>query len=417
MKRLKSMATDAKPNLTLKVRFPEFVGQTTHEVLLQEVTAECKIQNPGQLSAESIMGVTKTDGLVPTDERLIGSDISRYKLLKKNWFAYNPMRLDIGSIARWKNNRDALVSPDYIVFRCRDEPSAAIDPEFLDHFRRSEQWEDFVSESGLGSVRVRIYYKDIARLRLNLPQISEQRKIAECLSALEGLIEAESRKLDALSIHKRGLMQQVFPCEGETLPHLRLPEFQNAPKWSEMKLGDIVDIRSGNSPSQYRLSTKGRNAFVKVDDLNNCTKYQVEARERSDDTNGIIPRGSVIFPKRGAAIDLNKIRLNVFPLLLDTNVMALTPGHQCTPEFLYYYLSSVGLSQIADSSTIPQINNKHIIPFKIALPETAEQERIATSLSSLDELIAAQSDKFETLKSHRKGLMQQIFPPPPEVRT
>lgn len=94
--------------------------------------------------------------------------------------------------------------------------------------------------------------------------------------------------------------------------------------------------------------------------------------------------------------------------------MALTPKNGLEIEFLYYYLSKVGLSHIADSSTIPQINNKHITPFDLLLPIEAEQQRVAECLSSLDDLIAAETNKIEALKTHKKGLMQQLFPSPEE---
>jgi len=149
--------------------------------------------------------------------------------------------------------------------------------------------------------------------------------------------------------------------------------------------------------------------------MNNCVKYQIAAREYSDESDGLIPIQSLIFPKRGAAIELNKVRLSARELLMDTNMMALTPIGECRAEFLFYYISRVGLSQIADSSTIPQINNKHIIPLEVVVPLPAEQQRIATCLTSLDDLITAHSAKLSALKTHKKGLMQQLFPSPEEV--
>ena len=205
-------------------------------------------------------------------------------------------------------------------------------------------------------------------------------------------------------------MQQLFPREGETQPRLRFPEFRDAGAWEETKLGKHVAIQSGYSPSGYALSSKGEYAFVKVEDLNNCIKYQESGREFCDDADGVVPTNSVVFPKRGAAIELNKIRITAKKILIDTNLMALTPKVGLKGEFLYYFLSNVGLSHIADTSTIPQINNKHIIPFDLRLPEEAEQQRIADCLTSLDSLITAATQELESLKTHKKGLMQQLFP-------
>ncbi|MFP4382217.1 MAG: restriction endonuclease subunit S [Candidatus Sumerlaeia bacterium] len=94
------------------------------------------------------------------------------------------MRLNIGSIARWPGDEPVLVSPDYIVFCCSNDSDQKIDPNYLDHFRYSDQWDRFVTLSGDGSVRVRIYFRDLATLRLSIPSLSEQQKIAACLSSL-----------------------------------------------------------------------------------------------------------------------------------------------------------------------------------------------------------------------------------------
>jgi type I restriction enzyme, S subunit len=185
------MTTKPPPSLVPKLRFPDFVGQPLHDIQLADVTAESTIRNGDRLPAESVMGVRKGEGIVPMEERLVASDISRYKLVQKNWFAYNPMRLNIGSIARSGHDADVLVSPDYVVFQCLEEGvSPGLCPEYLDHFRESDHWDAFVTEAGDGGVRVRIYYRDIAQLRLTLPDIVEQQKIADCLGSLDDLIAA-----------------------------------------------------------------------------------------------------------------------------------------------------------------------------------------------------------------------------------
>jgi len=194
------------------------------------------------------------------------------------------------------------------------------------------------------------------------------------------------------------------------VPKLRFPEFREAGGWEEKQLGELVNVRNGISPSRYDLADKGEYPFLKVEDLNNCAKYQTGSREYSNDSENTIPPLSVIFPKRGAAIQLNKVRINVSEVLMDTNLMAITPNDEIQVEFLFYKIVRDGLFKIADTSTIPQINNKHIIPHEIVIPSKPEQQKIAACLSSVDELVAAQSQKIEALKAHKKGLMQRLFP-------
>lgn len=197
--------------LTGKLRFPEFDDQW-HSVRLSDVTEECNERNRGRIGLESVMAVTKAEGIVPMRERTIGASIDRYLVVQNNCFAYNPMRINIGSIARWQGDNDILVSPDYVVFRCKNESKdvPGLDPEFLDHFRRSKLWAKFVMATGNGSVRIRIYYSELSRLKLKLPSLAEQKQIAKCLNAMEREIELLRKQLELLKLQKKGLMQKLL---------------------------------------------------------------------------------------------------------------------------------------------------------------------------------------------------------------
>lgn len=200
--------------LTGKRRFPGF-AHLLRNLRLRDVTEECSERNRQGLGTEAVMAVTKVDGIVPMRERLIGADLERYKQVRKDWFAYNPMRINIGSIARSHRDDTILVSPDYVVFRCREETpdQPGIDPDYLDHLRKSDRWASFVTSSGNGSVRVRIYYDDLGVLPLQLPSMAEQRKIASLLNALDCEITLLTQQLTALKTQKKGLMRKLLTGE------------------------------------------------------------------------------------------------------------------------------------------------------------------------------------------------------------
>lgn len=177
-----------------------------------------------------------------------------------------------------------------------------------------------------------------------------------------------------------------------------------------MRLGDIVSITSGESPSLYHLKAEGKYPYVKVEDLNNCEKYQESSREYSDDNNTTIKAGSIIFPKRGASILNNKVRIAAKDIQMDSNMMAITPHTTIVDtEFLYIRILHERLYRIADTSSIPQINNKHIIPYKIAVPPLAEQRKIAEVLGVWDEAIEKQARLIEKLALRKRGLMQRLL--------
>ena len=195
---------------------------------------------------------------------------------------------------------------------------------------------------------------------------------------------------------------------GKLIPKVRFPEF--TVEWEEKKLGDLIKIKSGNSPSSFDLSNQGVYPFIKVEELNNCIKYQNSSRFYSSENKHLVRKFSVIFPKRGAAILNNKVRINDCPILMDSNMMALTPiNDKINHEFLYYKIIKEELYKIADTSTIPQINNKHIEPYIISIPSLPEQTKIAGFLTVVDEKLTALNQRKTLLEQYKKGVMQQIF--------
>lgn len=177
------------------------------ELHLKEITEELKARNNDQLGSEAVMAVNKFQGLIPMREHVMASSLERYKLVPPKAFAYNPMRINIGSLAMSHHVSDVLVSPDYVVFKCLED---RCDPDFLDHYRRTHVWGQYVTAVGNGSVRVRIYYNELARLKLRLPPIDEQKAISEVLNDAEKEIDLTKKKLAALQKQKRGLMQKLL---------------------------------------------------------------------------------------------------------------------------------------------------------------------------------------------------------------
>lgn len=203
-------------------------------------------------------------------------------------------------------------------------------------------------------------------------------------------------------------------------PEIRLPGFTG--DWEQRKLGDLVTIKSGWSPSSF---TKGNDQnsslFIKVDDLNYSSREQNESQMKVLDSPRFIKmkKGSTIFPKRGAAILTNKVRIIGSAGYMDTNMMALEP-ESINGEFLYTFIGKTGLYKIADTSTIPQINNKHIEPYIICLPSISEQEKIGDLFKQLDDTLAFHQQELDTLKQTKQGFLQKMFPKKgesvPEVR-
>ncbi len=265
-----------------------------------------------------------------------------------------------------------------------------------------------ISKGGTGN-QSNVGVVELKSLQLHFPSIEEQQKIASFLSAVDEKIRQLNRKKELFEQYKKGVMQQLFSGK------LRFKDENGKefPEWEEKKLGELVTIRSGSSPSLFALNPIGDIPFYKVEELNNCTKYQYESRfYASGDVKPkeVIESGSVIFPKRGAAILNNKVRLAKVRFLLDTNLMALVPKRdRLCEEFLYYQLLVLELYRIADCSTIPQINNKHIEPYQLLIPSFKEQQRISQFIAQIDKTIDSVASLLSKTQFFKKGLLQQMF--------
>ncbi|RGK09519.1 restriction endonuclease subunit S [Bifidobacterium longum] len=249
---------------------------------------------------------------------------------------------------------------------------------------------------------------DFAKMKstaLMVPYIEEQQAIGSFFSRLDNLITLHQRKYDKLVIFKKSMLEKMFPKDGESVPEIRFAGFTDP--WEQRKLGEIVSIGAGAPPSAF---SAGNFLYVKVDDLNESSHFQFDSAQRVDANTAVKPirKGSIIFAKRGAAILGNKVRVLGKTAYIDTNMMALEP-RGVDADFLWLFINQTGLYRIADTSTIPQINNKHIEPYPVDIPNMAEQQAIGTFFSRLDDLITLHQRKLELLQNIKKSLLDKMF--------
>lgn len=265
----------------------------------------------------------------------------------------------------------------------------------------------------------------LGNVQLHYPsEADEQQKIAECLSSLDDLVTAETQKLDTIKAHKKGLMQQLFPRKGETVPRLRFPGFREAGEWEERELGLLTTrVGSGITPlgGDKNYKTEGR-PFVRSQNvgwgdliLNDIAFIDEETHKSFDSTE--IKESDVLLNITGASIGRSAIAdSRIAGGNVNQHVCIIRVRHdELNPVLLNQFLISERGQRQIDSfqagGNRQGLNFAQIRSFSIPLsPEVDEQNRIATCLSSLDALIAAQSQKIDALKTHKKGLMQQLFP-------
>ena len=235
----------------------------------------------------------------------------------------------------------------------------------------------------------------LKNIPIPVPLIPEQQKIADCLTSLENIITKQSQKLDTLKAHKKGLMQNLFPANGKTTPKLRFSEFKD--DWQIVKLGDIAEISTGNSNREDSSGDSGKYTF-----------FDRSQDIRTSDTF-IFDSEAIIVGGEGKDF-IPKYFIGKFDL--HQRAYAIINFLNSLSKFIFYYIhqnKNYFLSQ-AVGSTVKSLRLPMFQKMPIELPQLKEQQKIADCLTSIDDIISKQSQKLDTLKAHKKGLMQQLFP-------
>ena len=243
---------------------------------------------------------------------------------------------------------------------------------------------------------------------------AEQQKIADCLSSLDELIAAQARKVDALKTHKKGLMQQLFPREGETQPRLRFLEFRDAGEWEDQSIGNIGKVVTGSTPSTAQPAFYGGGIpFVSpadISDMRFVDQTKTTLTQEGYAQTRPIRAGSVLFVCIGSTI--GKVAQNIHDCATNQQINAIIPNSKHSEGFVYFALSlaSERIALLAGRQAVPIINKSLFSSVRILVPKLPEQHRIASFLSSIETLLTDENQSLELLKAHKKGLMQQIFP-------
>lgn len=229
------------------------------------------------------------------------------------------------------------------------------------------------------------------------PIEQEQQKIADCLTSLDELITAQTQKLDALKAHKKGLMQQLFPAEGETVPKLRFPEFRDKGAWEEKTLLHVAKYRRGSFPQPYGLpewydQTNGM-PFIQVFDVNDDLRLKPRTKSKisklAAEQSVFIPEGTVVITIQGS---IGRVAITQYDAYIDRTLLLfekfLKPMNKVFFAYVLQLLFEIE-KQKAPGGIIKTITKEVLSDFVVRLPRLEEQQKIADCLSSLDELITA----------------------------
>lgn len=398
---------DNKKNGIPKLRFPGFTGaweQRKVSELLEERTEKAP-----ENKIYPLMAFIANKGVAPKGDRYDRAALvkdaknKKYKRTKLGDFIYSSNNLETGSIGL-NNYGNASISPVYSIFK----PTGIANSDFIG--RRFVR-KDFINlmirwRQGVVYGQWRIHEKDFLRIDVSVPSLKEQQKIGNFLSDLDSLITLHQRKLEHLQEQKKGLLQKMFPKNGETVPEVRFPGFTDA--WEQRKLGEVAEINpSSEIPDNFE--------YVDLESVvgTEMIAYRRENKKTAPSRAQRLAKKGDIFYQTVRPYQKNNYHFNLTrkDFVFSTGYAQLRPNINGDFLFVYIQLSNF-VNEVLNRSTgtsYPAISPSNLIRMKVAIPTNNEQEKIGAFFKQLDSLIALHQRKLEHLELMKKGLLQQMF--------
>ena len=366
------------PNL----RFPEFQGEW-EKCILGDITENFNLRNKDKIQYP-MFSVTNDRGFVPQSEQfegrdMVGEDIKAYKIIHTNDFAYNPARINVGSIAMYTGEKPCMISSLYVCFKTTKE----VNNEWLMQLLKTPKMNYYYNVNGEGGVRVYLFYPNFARIRMSIPRIEEQKKIAKLLNLIDERIATQNKIIEDLKKLKSAISENLFKDV----------------KGNIVMLSEICEIIKGKQINGEFLSESGKYYVMNggTEPSGYYSDYNVEANTISisegGNSCGYIQFNPSPFWSGGHCYTIQKIADNVDNL------------------YLYHYLKSQedAIMKLRIGSGLPNIQKKDLAMFKIKIPAVEQQRTISTFLSSLERKAEIEEMLLNAMKKEKQYLLRQMF--------
>ena len=339
------------------------------------------------LAQYPLYSLTIEDGITPKTERYERSHLVKkensYKIVRPNDYAYNPMNIRFGAVARHKGDCDVAVSGYYDIFTTVHES----DLPFMDNFLTCGPMITYYNKVSTGSLieKQRVHFSDFMEFCLVLPSIGERKRIAEILTVQENVIELKEKLLSEKQRQKKYLMQQLLTAKK------RLPGFLET--WKSKQIGDVLSIRHGKNQQEIEKSTGKYPILGTGGEIGRTDKF-------------LCDKPSVLLGRKGT---INNPRYMDTPFWTIDTLYYTDIKSGYSAKYLYYVFCNINWMQYNEASGVPSLNSHTIEGVRISIPDLNEQMAIAGVLTDFDNEIGLIIKSIEQEKQKKKALMQLLL--------
>ena len=331
------------------------------------------------------------------------TDRKAYNIVQPNSFAYNPARINVGSIGYYKGVENVIVSSLYEVFQTDNH----VNDRFLWHWFKSDEFPRWIDKLQEGSVRLYFYYDKLCECQLYMPSLEEQEKIASFLDGLDTLITLHQRKCDETKRLKKYMLQKMFPQNGEKVPEIRFSGFTD--DWEQRKLGELGTVQTCKRIFKEQTSEQGDIPFFKNGTIGLEPDSYI-SREMYEEFRRLYPYpevGDTLISVVGS-IGRTAEYIGKDEYFQDSNVVWLKTDGSINKKFLK--TSYQVIKWLIEGSTVKHLYNDNILRSEIVMPVSQiEQAKIAEFFEALDNLITLHQRELENLQNIKKFMLEKMF--------
>ena len=399
------------------IRFKGF-SDAWEQRKFSDITFPAGEKNKDNLPLESY-SITNEHGFVPQDEKFENGGTMReadkrmYYIVSPNSFAYNPARINVGSIGYQNIGKNVIVSSLYEVFKTSED----VDDRLLWHWFKSPDFQKLIMQLQEGGVRLYFYYDKLCMGEVSLPSLEEQRKIGKLFDTLDNLITLHQRKFEKLTNVKKSMLEKMFPQNGSSYPEIRFKGFTDP--WEQRKLSEMCGT------FEYGLNAAakefdGKNKYIRITDIDDASREFLLSDLSSPDicldgmSKYLLSSGDIVFARTGASVGKTYIyRENDGIVYFAGFLIRAKVNQDNDAEFVFQSTLSPSYEKYiritSQRSGQPGVNAQEYGEYDLFAPSKEEQQRIGHFLRGIDNLITLHQRELEKLQNIKKSMLEKMF--------
>jgi type I restriction enzyme, S subunit len=401
--------TSVNRQLSPRLRFEEFGGDWAHRKL--DALLSAVVDNRGKTPPTSSEGIPLIEANAVGEREINYAVCSKYvsKEVFENWFRKylddgDTVFVTVGSTAQcslYRTTVTAAIAQNLVGLRFADQ-----DARFMFYALTTSLNKKAFKRIQMGAVQPSIKVSQMIHVKIPVPPLPEQQKIADFLTAVDGRIGQLIQKKALLEDYKKGVMQQLFT----QAIRFKDDHGNDFPDWEKKKLGEIGKITTGKTPSTSDdAAWVGHTMFVTPSDIGKDTKFQHKtSRHVNGEKLRLIPKNSLMFT---CIASVGKMSIATQPCITNQQINSVSVGSGFLFEYVYYALRKLTpkIKSTQANNTLPIINKTEFSKFILPIPSLPEQTKIADFLSAIDSKIESVTTQITETQTFKKGLLQQMF--------